>query len=434
MTNNGNGMMSRRRALAVLAGGAATMAAAGCGFKSAAAGPSSADGNISYWTQVDPTNTVQQAAITAFNKANKGQVTLSTIAAAGYLSKIQTAMGSSAMPGLFFNWGGGSLASYVKAGRLVELDSSLKSHFLASPLQAGIVDGKFVGVPCRGTQPVFIYYNKALFAQAGVAAPTTYAELLNVVSVFKKRGIIPFALAGSSTFSWTELMWIEYLVDRIGGPDVFKTIAGGDWSGWKDPAVLQAAESVKELVSAGAFGSNFGSVNYGAGGTSTLFADGRAAMQLMGSWDYATLETISASFTQNDLGYIPFPAIAGGKGDAANVSGNPTNYISVTTAAARTTATDFLATVYSDSYVLGLVKMGEVPVTTNTKSLLSQSTDPAYSTFLYNLVADAPNFTQSWDQALGQTLATPMLTEIQKLFNGQDTPQQFVSNVLAIQS
>jgi xylobiose transport system substrate-binding protein len=154
----------------------------------------------------------------------------------------------------------------------------------------------------------------------------------------------------------------------------------------------------------------------------------------MGSWDYATLQTISASFTANELGYVPFPAIEGGKGNLKNISGNPTNYISMTTDAPRTTADDFLQTVYSDAYVLGLVKMGEVPVTTNTKTLPASSSTPAYSGFLYDLVADAPNFTQSWDQALGPTLATPMLTEIQKLFNGQDSPQQFVSNVLAIKS
>ena len=427
--------MSRRQALAALAGGAAIMAtAAGCGFKSSGGASSSADGDVSYWAQVDPTNTVQQAAISAFNKTSKGQVSLSTIASTGYLSKVQTAMGSSAMPGLFFNWGGGSLSDYVKAGKLVVLDSSLESHFLTSPLQAGIVDGKFVGVPCRGTQPVFIYYNKALFKQVGVEAPTTYAELTNLVKVFKARGITPFTIAGTSANSWTELMWLEYLVDRLAGPTLFASIAGGEWDGWKDAAVLQAAEMIQELVSSGAFGSNYGSVNYGAGGTSTLFATGRAAMQLMGSWDYATLETISASFTANDLGYVPFPSVEGGKGNPKNVSGNPTNYISMTTAASRTTATEFLQTVYSDSYVLGLVKMGEVPVTTNTKALLSQSSAPAYSSFLYDLVADAPAFTQSWDQALGSTLATPMLTEIQKLFNGQDSPQQFVSNVLAISS
>ena len=428
-----NSMMSRRQALAAMAaGGAAIMTtAAGCSSSSSAGKPT---GDVQYWTQVDPTNTVQQAAITAFNKTSTGQVTLSTIASNGYLSKVRTAMGSSAMPGLFFNWGGGSLSDYVKAGRLVELDSDLESHFLTSPLQAGIVDGKFVGVPCRGTQPVFIFYNKTLFTEAGVKPPTTYGELTNLVTTFKKRGVIPFTIAGTSTYSWTELMWLEYLVDRLAGPDVFKSIAGGDWTLWKDPSILEAATMIKELVSSGAFGNTFASVNYGAGGTSTLLADGKAAMELMGSWEYATLESISASFTSNELGYVPFPSVEGGKGNVKNVVGNPTNYISMTSEAAKTTAADFLKTTYSDAYVEGLVKMGEVPVTTNTAAALANASDPAYANFQFSMVQNAPAFTQSWDQALGSTLATPMLTEIQKLFNAQDTPQQFVSNVLAIQS
>ena len=191
---------------------------------------------------------------------------------------------------------------------------------------------------------------------------------------------------------------------------------------------------IKELVSSGAFGNTFASVNYGAGGTSTLLADGKAAMELMGSWEYATLESISASFTSNELGYVPFPSVEGGKGNVKNVVGNPTNYISMTSEAAKTTAADFLKTTYSDAYVEGLVKMGEVPVTTNTAAALTNASDPTYANFQFSMVQNAPAFTQSWDQALGSTLATPMLTEIQKLFNAQDTPQQFVSNVLAIQS
>jgi len=373
--------------------------------------------------------------VNAFDSSStSGKVTMSVIATDGFKDKVRTAMGSSAMPGLFFNWGGGSLGDYVKAGRLVELDPALKSHFLPSALQAGIVDGKFVGVPCRGTQPVFLFYNKKVFADAGVQPPTTWSDVTNLVSVFKGRGVTPFAVAGSGSHSWTELMWIEYLVDRLAGPDLFKKIAGGDWTQWKDPAVLKTAQMVKDLVASGAFGSNFASVDYGAGGTSTLLAKGKAAMQLMGSWEYATQQSINPTFTKNDLGYVPFPTVEGGVGDPADVVGNPTNYISVTTAAAKTTAAAFLQTTYSDSYVAGLVKMGEIPVTTNAPQMLATAPDPIYAQFQYNLVQKAPAFTQSWDQALGLTLGTPLLTEIQKLFNGQDSPQQFVSNVLAIKA
>ncbi|WP_433191092.1 ABC transporter substrate-binding protein [Actinoallomurus sp. CA-150999] len=409
---------------------ALVMGVAGCG--SAGGSASTAGGSVKFWTLQDPTNTVQQAAVDSFNGAGHGKVTMSVIATDGYKDKLRTAMGSSQMPGMFFNWGGGSLNDYVRAGKLVQLDPSLESHFLPSALEAGKVDGKLVGIPCRGTQPVFLFYNKKVFTDAGVQPPKTWSDLTNLVQVFKGKGVTPFAVAGNGTDSWGELMWIEYLVDRLAGPDVFKKIEAGDWSQWKDPAVLKTAQMVKQLVDGGAFGTKFGSVGYGAGGTSTLLAKGKAAMVLMGSWEYATQQSTDPTFAKQGLGYVPFPTVEGGKGDPADVVGNPTNYISVTTAATRQTAKDFLPTTYSDSYVQGLVQKGEVPVTVNAGQMLAKAPDPAYARFQYDLVRKAPYFTQSWDQALGLTLGTPLITEIQKLFNGQDTPERFVSAVLAL--
>lgn len=422
--------VSRRWFLTATAASTLGVTVAGCG--SSGSSTSSPTGTVDFWTLQDPTNSVQKAAVDTFNKGGKGKVTLTVIASDGYKDKLRTGMGSSKMPGMFFSWGGGSLDDYVKAGKLVELDGMLGTHFLRSALAAGKVDDKLVGIPCRGTQPVFLFYNKKVFADAGAQPPTTYAELQKLVKVFKKKGVTPFALAGNASSSWTELMWIEYLVDRLAGPSLFWKIQDGDWSQWNDPAVLKTARMVKELVDSGAFGKNFGSVNYGPGGTSTLLNKGKAAMVLMGSWEYATQQSEAPDFAKNDLGYVPFPSVEGGKGDAANVVGNPSNYISVTTAAAQDTAADFLKTTYSDAYVQGLIEKGEVPVTTNAEKLLAQAPDPAYAKFQYDLVQKAPSFTQSWDQALGLTLGTPLLTEIQKLFNGQSSPEQFVSAVLAI--
>ena len=389
-------------------------------------------GKVSFWTLQDPTNSVQQAAVDSFNSVGQGKVSMSVLTTDGYKDKLRIAMGSARMPGMFFNWGGGSLDDYVKAGKLVTLDPALKSHFLPSALAAGTVDGKLVGLPIRGTQPVFLFYNRKVFIDAGVQPPITYADLTSLVQTFKSKGITPFALAGSGSSSWTELMWVEYLVDRLAGPGLFQKIQAGDWSQWKDPAVLKAAQMVKDLVGSGAFGSSFGSVNYGSGGTSTLLAKGKAAMVLMGSWEYATQQADDPVFAKNDLGYVAFPSVEGGKGDPADIIGNPTNYVSVTTTAAKDTAAAFLKTTYSDSYVQGLIEKGEVPPTTNALSLLDKAPDPSYAMFQYDLVQNAPSFTQSWDQALGLTLGAPLLIEIQKLFNGQSSPGQFVSAVVAL--
>jgi xylobiose transport system substrate-binding protein len=422
--------VSRRWFLTATAATTLSLTVAGCGNSGSTS--TSSTGNVDFWMLQDPTNPVSKAAVDSFNKAGKGRVSMSVIATDGYKDKLRTAMGSSKMPGMFFNWGGGSLDDYVKAGKLVELDDFLGVHFLPSALEAGKVDDKLVGIPCRGTQPVFLFYNKKVFADAGAKPPTTYADLTNLVKVFKGKGITPFALAGNASSSWTELMWVEYLVDRLAGPGLFWKIQDGDWSQWSDPAILRTAQMIKDLVDAGAFGKNFGSVNYGAGGTSTLLSKGKAAMVLMGSWEYAVQQGADPDFAKNGLGYVAFPSVEGGKGDAKNIVGNPTNYISVTTSAPKETAAEFLKTTYSDSYVQGLIEKGEVPVTTNAEQLLSKAPDPAYAQFQYDLVQKAPTFTQSWDQALGLTLGTPLLTEIQKLFNGQSSPQQFVSGVLAI--
>ncbi|WP_030557948.1 extracellular solute-binding protein, partial [Streptomyces exfoliatus] len=103
----------------------------------------------------------------------------------------------------------------------------------------------------------------------------------------------------------------------------------GDTDGWGDPAVLKTAQTVKELIDDGAFGKNFNSVDYASGAAPTLLSKGKAAMHLMGSWEYSTQLGKAPEFAEKDLGWTTFPTVAGGVGDAANIVGNPTNYWSV---------------------------------------------------------------------------------------------------------
>ena len=423
-----------KRAIPTLMAFGLAVALAGCGGSSSGSSATT----MHFWTLKDPTNTVQQSGIDTLNKTAKAKIVMDVVPSDGYLDKLRTAMGSDRMPGMFFSWGGGPMREYATAKKIVNVATlpggkDVASHFLPAVLKIGqTTDGTLVGVPCRGTQPVFVFYNKKVFTAAGVQPPKTWTDLQSLVTTFKGKGITPFALAGERASAWTELMWLEYLTDRLGGPQVFDKIQAGDSSGWNDPAMLQAAQMIKTLVDGGAFGKKFGSVAYGAGGTSTLLSSGKAAMELMGSWEYAVQQGASANFAKNDLGYVPFPTVDGGKGDPNDVVGNPSNYVSVTTTADATTAGAYLQSLYSDDYIKGLVQAGEVPVTTNAKAALAAAPDPAYATFQFNLVQQAPAFTQSWDQALGFKIATPLLAELQKLFNGQETPEQFVAAAAAL--
>jgi xylobiose transport system substrate-binding protein len=386
---------------------------------------------LDVWVYQDASDRVQQAVVEEFNRTSDVKAVLNRVPGDGYQDKLRTAMGSPNAPDVFFNWGGGSIADYVAAGRLVDLgpvlsdDSELKAAFLPAILDAGTVDGKYYGIPMRGTQPVLLFYNKTVFARAGVQPPKTWDDLLALVGTFRAKGVTPFALAGAN--SWTELMWVEYLLDRIGGAEVFRRIQAGEADAWRDPAVLAAAERVRQLTDRGAFGDSFDSVSYTAGGSSALFARGRAAMQLMGSWEYANQLDSAPEFAADGLGYTTFPTLPGGKGDPASVVGNPTNYWSISSRSEhRDAAVEFVKLAASRGYAEDLVANGDVPTRSDAADLIAKSPNPEYARYQYDLVRNAPSFTLSWDQALPARVATPMLTEIQKLFNGQSTPQQFV--------
>ncbi|CAL2068584.1 Sugar-binding protein [Streptomyces murinus] len=435
-TSNGGRAFSRRW---VLGAGATTLVAAGTAGLTAcgSSGGSGGGGTLTAFVYGDDAAKIQVAAIDRFNssaaaKKAKGKIKLEKVPGSEYPAKLRTAMGSPNAPDIFFNWGGGSIKAYRDAKQLVDLtdtitsDPVLKSGFLPSVITAGGIGGHNYGIPMRGMQPVILFYNKSLFAERKLQPPTTWDQLLDINTKLKKAGITPFALGGADI--WPELMWLEYLVDRIGGPQVFDRIKNGDASGWGDPAVLKAAQTVKQLIDDGAFGKGFNSVAYTNGGAPAVFAKGKAAMHLMGSWEYSTQLGKFPDFARKDLGWTAFPTTEGGAGDIRNVVGNPTNYWSIN---ARTSNKDaalaFLRDCASETYAKALIANGDIPTTTNAESLLDASPNPEFAKFQYKMVQDAPAFTLSWDQAVDPNVSTPMLTEVNKLFVGKSTPSQFVS-------
>ncbi|GEC04973.1 sugar-binding protein [Streptomyces spinoverrucosus] len=424
----------------ILGAGATTLLTTGlpgltaCGSGSGAGGGDG--GTITAFVYGDDAVKVQEAGVARFNKSAAakeagGTVKLEKVPGSDYSPKLRTAMGSPSAPDVFFNWGGGSIRAYEEAGKLLDLtdtinnDPVLKDGFLPSVLAAGDLKGRHYGIPMRGMQPVILFYNKSVFAEHKLEPPTTWDQLLDINAKLKRANITPFALGGSDI--WPELMWLEYLVDRLGGPEVFQRIQDGDAEGWGDPAVLKAAEMVKELVDDGAFGDKFTSVSYVNGGAPAVFARGRAAMHLMGSWEYSTQLGKFPDFAKQHLGWAAFPEVEGGTGDVRNVVGNPTNYWSVNSRTPnKDLAIAFLKDAASEAYAKDLIDLGDVPTTSNAAQLLDSAPNPEYAKFQYDMVQQAPAFTLSWDQALGE-LGTPMHTEIGKLFAGKSSPTEFVA-------
>lgn len=102
-------------------------------------------------------------------------------------------------------------------------------------------------LPCVTEQPQVggIFYNQDLFDEAGVEAPTTWDEFLDVCKALKDKGIQPMALDSAYAS-----FFFGYHLSRYIGEDATADLAVN--GGWSDNAgVAAAADSMIEFIKAG---------------------------------------------------------------------------------------------------------------------------------------------------------------------------------------
>jgi xylobiose transport system substrate-binding protein len=151
-----------------------------------------------------------------------------------------------------------------------------------------------------------------------------------------------------------------------------------------------------------------------------MMVGGQAAFELMGSWDYSTVQAQSASFASSGFGYAGFPSIPGGKGNLNDLAGNTENYYSVLAKTRYPQAVAaFLKVMYSPTFVKKELALGNLTTTTSTPNLITGTTAP-YLKFQYNLIKKAPAFQLSWDQAWPQTDSNSIHTAVADYFDNLD--------------
>jgi raffinose/stachyose/melibiose transport system substrate-binding protein len=443
MTTSGT---SRRTFLGLAAGsalGAFGLSACGTsgpaqpgGAASAPATGGGAAGTASMWAlSGQPNEKIRKDSVDAFNKLGKGTIEVTFFQNDPYKAKIRTAVGAGEAPTLIYGWGGGILKSYADGGQVDDLTSwldenaALKDQVIASTWGAATINDKIYAVPAQNTQPIVMYYNKTVFEKAGAQPPATWDDVMNLVNVFNGQGVAPFSLGGQS--KWTSMMWLEYLFDRIGGPEVFDAIYANKPDAWSDPAVIESCTKVQDLVKANGFVKGFSSIAADTNADLALLFTGKAAMMLHGAWAYATMKSNAGKFVSSGLGYGTFPTVPGGKGDPKNTVGNPTNYFSISSKATEEEKTVakayFTDGMFTDAVVDAFVQSGGVPVAKSAQPKLASSPDGPFQQFVYEMTDQAPNFQQSWDQALSPAQAERLLNNIDQLFLLKITPEQFAT-------
>ncbi len=262
-----------------------------------------------------------------FMAANPGiTVELPTLENEAFKAKLVTLLQTDEAPDMINSWGGGVFYEQARAGVLRDVTNVVTQEAKDSIGSAGLAaytapDGKLYGL-ARDVSEVVLWYNKSLFEKAGVTPESmaTWEGFLAGVQKFKDAGITPLAVGAKD--KWPAHFWWSKLVVRLAGQDGFNAAAAGEGDGFAGPDFVKAGEYFLQLAALDPWQPGFLAATYGD--ASGYFGDGKAAMHLMGDWDYQVAKDNSANkqgIPDDQLGILPFPTVEGGKGDPTDTLG-----------------------------------------------------------------------------------------------------------------
>jgi glucose/mannose transport system substrate-binding protein len=156
-------------------------------------------------------------------------------------------------------------------------------------VEATTRDGKFYAVPVNIHGINWLWYNKQVLADAGIAEPKTWPEVLAAAQKLEEKGLIGLAQGGTP---WQERTLFNSVMVGEGGTDLFYQIyRDGNVDAVQSDKFKEVAELFHQLqtvVDPGSPGRNW---NDATG----LVVTSKAGMQLMGDW--AKGEFIAAGLT-----------------------------------------------------------------------------------------------------------------------------------------
>ncbi len=180
-------------------------------------------------------------------------------------------------------------------------------------------DGRIYGIPLEVAEYA-IYYNKQLFTDAEITIPETgkftAEEFLEIVKMFKAKGIIPIAVGNQNRGTASNALFQGILI-RFAGAERMKGLKTGETL-WTDPDIVAAFTYMKQLVDAGVFPEDMNRLKYDEG--RALFIQGKSAMYVEGTWFFGKIADENGKLPeglQGKLGAMDYPTVAGGKGNYA---------------------------------------------------------------------------------------------------------------------
>jgi glucose/mannose transport system substrate-binding protein len=212
-------------------------------------------------------------------------------------------------PDTFQTLGGAELKDYVDSGVLTPLDdwyaeSGYGKVIPAPLLKAVSIDGHPYSVPLNMHLENILYYNKKLFDELGITAPTGYDEFVAACEKIKTAKPAMDCLAVGSKDNWSDVFVLDTIMMELGGPAYYVKFFKGEVDVANDPIFKESLEKYAALQ-------KYSNMN----DHSTLTWDtavgavgsGDAAMTIMGTWAIGAFTKGSNWQPGVDFGAVNYP-------------------------------------------------------------------------------------------------------------------------------
>jgi multiple sugar transport system substrate-binding protein len=317
---------SRRKKLAAVVVGAATIGllATGCSSSGSSGGSSDKGVTLTYWASNQGTSLANDKAVLTpelkkFQKQTGIKVNLEVIGWNNLQTRINTAVSSGVGPDVVNI--GNTWAPYLSAtGAFLPYDSANmkaiggQDKFVATALQTGGEAGKTVtSVPLYGLA-YGLYYNKKMFSDAGLTPPTTWEEM---VSDAKKltdpsKGVYGMGLEAGS---YTENVHFAFITAEQNGAELFK----GTKPDFTSSGVVDGVQRYLDLMQTDKV-VNTSNAQYTNGTEASAdFAKGKVAMIV--NQDNAGPNLTADGMASDAYGVVAIPAPKDGKQVSSGIQG-----------------------------------------------------------------------------------------------------------------